>query len=491
MKTLKIEITNKLLLLLFLLIFSCQKDYYLDDLNEALNQISSLQSQNSLLNTQISQLNSQLNSLSTKNLNLQASYDDLYQAYLDNESTIDELNEQISQLAEELRIEIAKNNLIEDGYYISSGNAYSVILNDSIIYETEIPKRTQWGIQKNIVKVENGSIVENYFIERASWYWNNVQENDVLKKISMNQTFDYTNQVKLGGKMFINEYTGDSLNSIKNYKVFDHNIFTADEYYPNVRIDGPDYYNSEAEEDVYGTRVNKIAYYKLFSDPYEIIEGITFPPVVDNSDVCYGSGRCYSFSQYNSWSDIKNVYDYSSESNFLSDPIYSQIDQDNPNSYLEAFIKDAERYGVDLSNVDPDDLVTEFWYGPTDQWGRNVLAWGSITCSETNNRIGYDYSAFKSNFLTDNSWYKLMVMYHEFGHTVLGLKHTCSLNHIMTSSNTTGDYACNGDQIDDNISLSDVEGFKKAVEHMFSGYNQFYFDCYLNNTSNGQDLRPE
>ena len=99
MKTLKIEITNKLLLLLFLLIFSCQKDYYLDDLNEALNQISSLQSQNSLLNTQISQLNSQLNSLSTKNLNLQASYDGLYQAYLDNESTIDELNEQISQLA--------------------------------------------------------------------------------------------------------------------------------------------------------------------------------------------------------------------------------------------------------------------------------------------------------------------------------------------------------------------------------------------------------
>ena len=84
-----------------------------------------------------------------------------------------------------------------------------------------------------------------------------------------------------------------------------------------------------------------------------------------------------------------------------------------------------------------------------------------------------------------------MVMYHEFGHTVLGLKHTCALNHIMTSSNTTGDYACNGDQIDDNIYLSDVEGFKKAVEHMFSGYNQFYFDCYLNNTSNGQDLRPE
>ncbi len=488
MKILKIEIISKLLPLLFILIFSCQKDYYLDDLNEALDQISNLQSENSLLNTQITQLNSQLNSLNTKNLNLQASYDDLYQAYLDGQSTIDELNAQISELAEQLRTEIARSNSIADGFYIY-GEPYSLIKNDIIAFETDIPGRIQWTFN-SIVKVVDGSIVENYQLERALYSWNNVQPSDILKRRVLDQSFDYTHQEKFGGKMYVNEYTGDSLNSIRNYRVLDHDIFTADTYYPNTRIDGPDYYNSEAEEDVYGTMVRKIAYYRLFGDPYEIVEGVSYPPVVDDSDWCNSQGRCYSFSQFKSWNDIKDIYDYHSESNFLSESIYSQIDQDNPKSYLEAFIKDAERYGIDLSHVNPDELITDFWYGPTDQWGRNVLAWGSITCSDTENKIGYNYSSFKSDFLTDNRYGKLYVMYHEFGHTVLGLKHTCAKNHIMTSG-SSGDYSCNGDPVDNNIDLSNVEGFKKAVEHMFSGYNQFYYDCYLNNTSNGKDLRPE
>ena len=69
-------------------------------------------------------------------------------------------------------------------------------------------------------------------------------------------------------------------------------------------------------------------------------------------------------------------------------------------------------------------------------------------------------------------------MYHEFGHTVLGLKHTCAKNHIMTSG-STGDYACNGEVIDENEPLNTVDEFKRAVTDLFNGYNQFYHDCYL------------
>jgi uncharacterized protein YlxW (UPF0749 family) len=62
------------LILLFLLIFvSCQKDYYLDDLNDALSQVSNLQIERSTLLNRIEQLNqdklqleNQISQLNTK-----------------------------------------------------------------------------------------------------------------------------------------------------------------------------------------------------------------------------------------------------------------------------------------------------------------------------------------------------------------------------------------------------------------------------------------
>ena len=74
-------------------------------------------------------------------------------------------------------------------------------------------------------------------------------------------------------------------------------------------------------------------------------------------------------------------------------------------------------------------------------------------------------------------------MYHEFGHTVLGLKHTCAKNHIMTSSSSTGNYPCNGEVIEEYENISQVDHFKRAVSDMFNGYNQFYYDCYLNSSN--------
>jgi hypothetical protein len=268
--------------------------------------------------------------------------------------------------------------------------------------------------------------------------------------------------------MHINEYTGDSIPYVENYKVFDRDIFTWDLIHPVTEVSP-------------NRVIFKNVSYRLFTDDYEIIDGINYPPVVDlssNSD----------YNGINSFEEIKEVYDYESSSGFLSDSIYASIEQDNPKSYLAAFIKDAERNGIDLSHVNPDELVTEPWYTPTDQYGRYVTAWGSITCSETNNRIGFKNSWFQSSFLTDKHFYKLKVMYHEFGHTVLGLKHTCAKNHIMTSGNT-GDYACNGDEIDEYDYFNTVDEFKRAVTDMFNGYNQFYYDCYLNTTN--ENINPE
>ena len=44
----------------------------------------------------------------------------------------------------------------------------------------------------------------------------------------------------------------------------------------------------------------------------------------------------------------------------MGDPIYSQIDPTNPVSYVEAFIRDAERHGVDLSHINLSEVTIEF-----------------------------------------------------------------------------------------------------------------------------------
>ena len=57
MRILRTETTSKLFLAIFLIAISCQKDYYLDDLNDALSEVDSLKSQNLTLSNQINQLN--------------------------------------------------------------------------------------------------------------------------------------------------------------------------------------------------------------------------------------------------------------------------------------------------------------------------------------------------------------------------------------------------------------------------------------------------
>lgn len=452
-----VKLLSKISIVMSLMFLGCQKDYYLDDLNDALSQISSLESRNQILNSQLSQLQSEINNLNTKNSNLQNSYDDLNQLYQSGQFTIEDLNTKIIELADLLRTEQAINNNLSDGYYLAS--QFSRIINDTLSWESEFPTRVDFFLGE-VVKVEDNSIVENYHIDLARNFWNNPDYYDILKRRTY-PSRDYTYLKEFREKMYINQYTGDSLPYYSNYKVIDRDVFT----------------NSLVEpKNFQGDRIiTKYVYHKLFSDEYEIIEGIKYPPVVDIANSQWNIG------QYSSFDEISNVYDYYSDTNFFSDPIYKEIDQSDPKSYLNAFIKDAERNGVDLSNINPDLLEVVQWYTPTDQYERNVIAWGSINCSLTNNRIGLSNGWFNTNHLTDDRFMKLKIMYHEFGHTVLGLKHTCAKNHIMTAG-PSGYSPCNGDVIDEYEFIDNVDHFKRAVSDMFNGYNQFYHDCYQNTT---------
>ena len=173
---------KKTILIIVLLFVSCQKDYYLDELNDALSQVSSLQNKNQILNSQILQLQSEINNLNVKSTNLQTNYDQLYQLYQAGQTEIEELNNKIIELADLLRIEQAMSNSLSDGYYLAA--QVSSIVNDSIIWEVdEIPKRIDFFVGE-VVKIENNSIVENYRLTNAQNYWNNVNNNKIVKYLN-------------------------------------------------------------------------------------------------------------------------------------------------------------------------------------------------------------------------------------------------------------------------------------------------------------------
>ena len=103
MRILTIEIIRtKFYFLLLLLITSCQKDYYLDDLNDALDQVNTLRSEKSQLESQLNQIqvllnqsNNTISQLESAYNQLQTSYDNLYQDFINERSTVAELKDLI------------------------------------------------------------------------------------------------------------------------------------------------------------------------------------------------------------------------------------------------------------------------------------------------------------------------------------------------------------------------------------------------------------
>lgn len=171
---------------------------------------------------------------------------------------------------------------------------------------------------------------------------------------------------------------------------------------------------------------------------------------------------------------VENIYWY-------QDEVYSQI-KDNftqvgdpvetYKSFLRAFIKDAERHGVDLSYVDVENSTIEFTSNGTiaskgfEDPTKAHLIWDEDSWNDRKlQRIGEPY--------------KLFVMWHELGHDLLGLDHLCRSGQIMTGRHTP----CRGEaEGPDEINVwgleystsEDVRDFKRAVDDMFEGKEQYY-----------------
>jgi len=177
--------------------------------------------------------------------------------------------------------------------------------------------------------------------------------------------------------------------------------------------------------------------------------------------------------------------------NVLDDEVYSKIDQNDFKSYIRAFIKDAERHGVILGDINIEGAVLDL----RDQ--DDPFAWGAATtvCDPNNLTVIWNTIEWEDKSLLSNTNIrKLGLFWHEFGHTILGLRHTCSNGHIMTSSINAG---CVGEELEEGVSeinithlewssVDEVRNFQRAVDDMFAMKDQHFYDCRTSFTSKGQ-----
>ena len=119
---------------------------------------------------------------------------------------------------------------------------------------------------------------------------------------------------------------------------------------------------------------------------------------------------------------------------FYADPVYSQIDFTDPSSYLDAFLLDAQRHGIDVSHVDVNNYIFELVESDDD----DLLGFRAVarrTCDDDNISIKYTDTAWEEDIsdIYSHSFPKAFgVMWHEFGHDILNLKHLCLGGHIMS-----------------------------------------------------------
>lgn len=166
---------------------------------------------------------------------------------------------------------------------------------------------------------------------------------------------------------------------------------------------------------------------------------------------------------------------------FDEDPLYSQIDPMDPYSFLEVFIMDAERHGIDLSNIDTKTAV--FTMVP----GQERLGVSRNYCNSNQVTITLQKEFWEqATTLKSSNYRKIQLMWHELGHELLKLNHTCSRGHIMTSNTPSCPHTTEGwyydlwnfkyKAEDENIN------WQRAVEDMFNGVDQQYFNCISSKT---------
>lgn len=187
-------------------------------------------------------------------------------------------------------------------------------------------------------------------------------------------------------------------------------------------------------------------------------------------------------------------FNFTSNRGFKKDPIYSQIERNDPTSYFKAFIKDAARHGVDLSHIEiknftinvvkdfpcPDGSV--FCFG-------GILATASGVCNDDIIEINILERIWKYAPAFDYYDELIQIIWHELGHDILNLNHVCEPYHILSSIDDgilydNPEKKCNIIPAGKTHTLSfrydhpnEELNWQRAVKDMFTKHRQVLFEC--------------
>lgn len=178
---------------------------------------------------------------------------------------------------------------------------------------------------------------------------------------------------------------------------------------------------------------------------------------------------------YNRTNDEYQDFFKEKNTGFFSDPLYQKVDFNDLNSFLEVFIQDAERYGKDISWINPSNFRLEL----SNSLGYRIIhAYNaSFTCHD-----GKEVAS-SGTFLINKDWWNftpfvdrrnlhIQILWRFFSHWILGYSYTenediswIMSNYLYRVEIMTYDH--------DNRKLN----FKKSVESLFKDYNQYRNSC--------------
>lgn len=187
-----------------------------------------------------------------------------------------------------------------------------------------------------------------------------------------------------------------------------------------------------------------------------------------------------------------NAQDRLIDSLLTNDPVYSKIDLDDPISYVDAFILDANRHGLKLDPIPHENITFELKGFERD--GDYYPGFARGICNPKVH-IGVakkidNEPPFEDEYIFGTAS-GFMIFWHELGHDILNLDHTCANPNIM---NNVADLEWEGKPcIDwdqsityggqlgvtpiDSLIANYIPDYKKAIERMFTGEEQVFYDC--------------
>ena len=378
------------------------------------------------------------------------------------------------------KAQIYNNQSLSDEFVISIENGLNQFMSDISLKlkENDFFKSTQFKLEDNIGsnKIEDGIYLSTGFIKTIG-----VESSISNFKCEKNYSkYFYKNNIGEIGKEYFNVKNNTIIGKIIIYpsdltrKIF---IWDYDSYFYTDTFSGKSInVIGVIDEDIDSFTQSKLK----INDPISLI-------IKDEFSNYKSSTLLKKIDSSNLEFEILNSYE---NTGFYLDEIYSEIDFNDPKSYLRAFIKDAERYGVDLSNININNF--SFNVVSDSDWEEdNFAAYTTAICNDNLIEIYYKESYWNRDIIpykTDIPT-SVKVMWHEFGHDILKLDHVCLGGHIMSGRHQNPKIVYDQSDCDEeyftayNMRWNDNDtriNFERAVKNMFSGFEQIKINCSSN-----------